>query len=193
VDNAVKTQFVNKLVELTEQIKVGDPTKRETYMGPIINGTAYRSYRRYVKELAEQGKILTGGTTLEIGDGYYVAPTVVDNLPDNHALWKEEMFAPIIVIGGYDNQQEAMKKANDVDLGLTAGFYSEDKAEIDWFLTNIEAGVIYVNRESGATTGAWPGYQAFGGWKGSTGTGKAAGSYYYLQQYMREQSHTIVD
>ena len=86
-----------------------------------------------------------------------------------------------------------MKKANESDLGLTAGLYTEDKAEIDWFLNQIQAGVVYVNRESGATTGAWPGYQAFGGWKGSTGTGKAAGSHYYLQQYMREQSHTIVD
>jgi 1-pyrroline-5-carboxylate dehydrogenase len=97
------------------------------------------------------------------------------------------------MIHGYDNKEEAMKKANGVDLGLTAGFYSEDKSEIDWFLNHIEAGVVYVNRETGATTGAWPGYQAFGGWKGSTGTGKAAGSFYYLQQYMREQSHTIVD
>jgi 1-pyrroline-5-carboxylate dehydrogenase len=64
---------------------------------------------------------------------------------------------------------------------------------VQWFLDNIEAGVLYVNRASGATTGAWPGYQSFGGWKGSTGTSKAAGSFYYLPQYMREQSHTIVD
>ena len=86
-----------------------------------------------------------------------------------------------------------MSLANDVALGLTAGMYSEDPAEVDWFLDNIEAGVLYVNRKTGATTGAWPGYQSFGGWKGSTGSGKAAGSWYYLQQYMREQSHTIVE
>jgi 1-pyrroline-5-carboxylate dehydrogenase len=60
-------------------------------------------------------------------------------------------------------------------------------------MNNIEAGVLYINRAAGATTGAWPGYQAFGGWKGSTGTGKAAGSHYYLQQYMKEQSHTVID
>jgi len=53
--------------------------------------------------------------------------------------------------------------------------------------------VLYVNRSTGATTGAWPGYQSFGGWKGSGSTGKAAGSFYYIQQYMHEQSHTIVD
>jgi 1-pyrroline-5-carboxylate dehydrogenase len=57
----------------------------------------------------------------------------------------------------------------------------------------MEAGVLYVNRAAGATTGAWPGYQSFGGWKGSGSTGKAAGSFYYVQQYMKEQSQTIID
>ena len=60
-------------------------------------------------------------------------------------------------------------------------------------LDNIEAGVLYVNRPQGATTGAWPGIQAFGGWKGSGSTGKAGGSRYYVQQYMHEQSQTVVD
>ena len=57
----------------------------------------------------------------------------------------------------------------------------------------IEAGVIYVNRPQGATTGAWPGFQAFAGWKGSSSTGKAIGSFYYLPQYLREQSLTWVE
>ena len=193
VEKDVKEAFVDKLLELTENLAVGDPTQREMYMGPIVNQTAYQAYQRYVQELKDKGKVLTGGKTLDIGDGYYVAPTVVDELPDEHELWKQEMFAPIVVIREFDDKDEAMQLANAVDLGLTAGFYSEDKDEIDWFLNNIEAGVLYVNRETGATTGAWPGYQAFGGWKGSTGTNKAAGSHYYLQQYMREQSHTLVD
>ena len=101
------------------------------------------------------------------------------------------MFAPIVMVAGYEDKEDAMRRANDVALGLTAGFFSEDREEIDWFLNHIEAGVLYVNRPAGATTGAWPGYQAFGGWKGSTGTNKAAGSHYYLPQYMREQSHTV--
>ncbi len=61
------------------------------------------------------------------------------------------------------------------------------------FLDNIEAGVTYVNRRAGATTGAWPGVQAFGGWKGSGSTGKAGLSMYYVAQFLREQSHTVVD
>ncbi len=78
-------------------------------------------------------------------------------------------------------------------MGLTAGFYSEDRAECDRFLDQIQAGVVYVNRRAGATTGAWPGIQPFGGWKGSTATGKAGGGFYYVQQFMREQSQTVVD
>ena len=191
VDNAVKDEFLSKLVDLAADVAVGDPTEADTYMGPIISQNAYEAYQRYVSELSD-GKILTGGETLPIGKGYFVAPTVVTDLPDEHRLWQHEMFAPIVAVRGVAGADEAMRLANDVALGLTAGIYSEDADETDWFLDNIEAGVLYVNRATGATTGAWPGYQSFGGWKGSTGSNKASGSYYYLQQYMREQSHTIV-
>ena len=68
--------------------------------------------------------------------------------------------------------------------------YSEDPAEVERFLDEIQAGVLYVNRRAGATTGAWPGVQAFGGWKGSGSTGKAGLSMYYVAQFLREQSHT---
>ena len=64
--------------------------------------------------------------------------------------------------------------------------------EIEWFLDRIQAGVNYAKRQAGATTGAWPGYQAFGGWKRSGSTGKAGRSLYYLPQFMREQSRTVV-
>jgi 1-pyrroline-5-carboxylate dehydrogenase len=66
-------------------------------------------------------------------------------------------------------------------------------AEVAEFLDRIEAGVTYSNRAAGATTGAWPGYQPFGGWKGSGNTGKAIASFYYLAQYLREQSQTVVE
>ncbi|VAW39408.1 Delta-1-pyrroline-5-carboxylate dehydrogenase [hydrothermal vent metagenome] len=191
VHNSVKDEFTQKLVELTNQINVGDPTQQDVYMGPIINETAYNAYQKYVADAAEQGRILTGGKTLD-PSGYYVAPTVIVDLPEDHYLWKHEMFAPVVAITGFDDKDEAMAKANDVTFGLTAGFFGEDDDEVEWFLNNIEAGVLYVNRSTGATTGAWPGYQSFGGWKGSTGTGKAAGSFYYLPQYMKEQSHTII-
>lgn len=192
VDKEVKEPFMQKMLDLTRKINVGDPTEKDNWMGPVINKSAYEDYQRFVADLRKSGKIVYGGETIE-ANGYYVAPTIVDELPEDHPLWKHEMFLPIVTLAEFEDLDEAMEKANDVDYGLTAGFFSEDEDEIQWFLDNIEAGVLYVNRESGATTGAWPGYQSFGGWKGSGSTGKAAGSFYYVQQYMKEQSQTIVD
>lgn len=191
VHKDVKEAFTQKLVDLTKQINVGDPTEKDVYMGPIINKEAYEAYQKYISDIRGQGNILAGGETLD-PSGYFVAPTIVDNLAPEHYLWKYEMFAPVVALQGYENADAAMAEANAVTFGLTAGFFSEDNAEIEWFLENIQAGVLYINRAAGATTGAWPGYQSFGGWKGSTGTGKAAGSFYYLPQYMHEQSQTIV-
>lgn len=192
VHNDVKDAFEEKLVELTRKINVGDPTLKNNWMGPVINNGSFEDYQRFVADLESDGNILYGGSTLDL-NGFYVMPTVVNDLPEDHALWKQEMFLPIVTIAGFEDLETAMVKANDVEYGLTAGFFSEDEDEIEWFLNNIEAGVLYVNRDTGATTGAWPGYQAFGGWKGSGSTGKAAGSVYYVQQYMHEQSQTVVD
>jgi 1-pyrroline-5-carboxylate dehydrogenase len=109
-----------------------------------------------------------------------------------HRLWKQEMFLPITTLARVKNLDEAMQHANGVQYGLTAGFYGS-KEEIAWFFKNIEAGVTYANRPHGATTGAWPGFQAFGGWKGSGSTGKNAGGHYYLPLYMHEQIQTIIE
>ena len=84
-----------------------------------------------------------------------------------------------------------MKLAKDVDYGLSSGFFVTEE-ECEWFLDHTEAGTTYVNRPLGSTTGAWPGFQPFGGWKGSGSTGKNGGGYYYLPLYMHEQSQTRV-
>jgi 1-pyrroline-5-carboxylate dehydrogenase len=193
VHNDVREAFVSKLLDLTRKINVGDPTRKENWMGPVINKHSLEDYKTFASELREAGNVLHGGEVLDDLDGYYTTPLIATDVPEDHRLWKLEMFLPIVTIAGFDDLDDAMAKANDVEYGLTAGFYSEDEDEIEWFLSNIEAGVLYVNRESGATTGAWPGYQAFGGWKGSGSTGKAGGSRYYVQQYMHEQSQTVVD
>ncbi len=194
VDNRVKDQFVEKLLALTNKIAIGDPTKREIWLGPVANRSSYQDFANFSEELSQGGQILTGGKQLvegELGKGYFCAPTLVD-LPADHRLWKVEMFLPITTIAGYDDVNEAMRLANDVDYGLTAGFYGS-KQELKWFFDHIEAGVTYANRPQGATTGAWPGFQPFGGWKGSGSTGKAGGSNYYVQQYMHEQSQTTIE
>jgi 1-pyrroline-5-carboxylate dehydrogenase len=138
---------------------------------------------------------VTGGERLAEGDlarGTFVQPTIVE-VPDHSWIWKNELFVPFVAVGVFDELDEAIERANATEYGLTAGFYSEDKAEISEWLDRIQAGVIYVNRRAGATTGAWPGVQPFGGWKGSGTTGKAGGGPYYVTQYMREQSRTVIE
>lgn len=195
VERPVYDDFVHGLLRYTEAIKVGDPTRAEVFMGPVVNRKAYEDYQRYCEALREAGEILYGGQVLTGGDydrGYFVAPTIVADLPLSHPLWKVEMFLPIVAIHAVESLDEAMRLANDHVYALTAGFYGAPD-EVEWFFEHIEIGVAYANRRASATTGAWPGYQAFGGWKGSGTTGKAAGSFYYLPLYMHEQSQTVVD
>lgn len=196
VQEDVYEDFKNKLVDLTKSVKVGDPTRRDVFMGTVIDREAYERYQRSVeKARAGGGKVLVGGHALaegELAKGYYVEPTVIEGLPDEHELVKNELFVPILILSKVKSLDEAMAKANNTPYGLTAGFFGEDKGEIDWFLDNIQSGTIYVNRAAGATTGAWPGVQAFGGWKGSGSTGKGIGALYTLPLYMREQSRTII-
>jgi 1-pyrroline-5-carboxylate dehydrogenase len=185
--------FVERLVALAEAIKVGDPTRQEHWMGPVVNLKAAADYEGFVAELRSGGRILAGGRRLTEGalaKGAFCAPTVAE-APENHRLWKHEMFLPITMVAPVASLEEAMRRANDVDYGLTAGFFGTRK-EARWFFEHIEAGVCYANRPQGATTGAWPGFQPFGGWKGSGSTGKAAGSFYYVPQFMKEQSRTVV-
>ena len=173
-------------------------TRSSGSTGSVRSSTGARSIgtRRAVAEARRDGTVFTGGEHLTDGDldrGFYVEPTVVGNLPASHRLFQDELFAPLTAVAAVDSLDEAIRLSNESLYGLTAGVYSEDPAEVEKFLTEIHAGVLYVNRRAGATTGAWPGVQAFGGWKGSGSTGKAGLSMYYVAQFLREQSHTVVD
>jgi 1-pyrroline-5-carboxylate dehydrogenase len=195
VHEQVKDEFARRLLEKTGGLTIGDPSRDGVFLGPVIHERAYQSYERAAEAARRDGKVLAGGRTLregELAHGYFVAPTVVDELPKQHALFREELFLPLVCLASVDSLEEALNWANNTEYGLTAGFFSEDPSEIDAFLEKIEAGVVYVNRRAGATTGAWPGVQPFGGWKGSGSSGKASGGLYYVQQFMREQSRTIV-
>ncbi len=194
IEEPVYEQLVSRLVELTEKLKVGDPTERSVMAGPVVNKSSYQDYKDFTEELSQGGRFLTGGKVLVEGDlakGYFCAPTLVADLPLDHRLWQHEMFLPITTVAKVQNLEHAMQLANDVNYGLTAGFYGSVE-ETKWFFDKIEAGVTYANRPQGATTGAWPGFQPFGGWKGSGSSGKNAGGHYYLPLYMHEQIQTLV-
>lgn len=194
VEREVYDEFVEQLRDKTQKLVVGNPLEKDVYMGPVINRSAVATFKEAVAEAKERGEIIAGGEVLAEGDmgrGNFVQPTVV-TVPRDSWLWKRELFVPFVAVTAVDSLDEALELANDTEYGLTAGFYSEDDEEVDRFCRDIQAGVIYINRRAGATTGAWPGAQPFGGWKASGTTGKASGGPYYVQQYMREQSRTVI-
>jgi 1-pyrroline-5-carboxylate dehydrogenase len=195
VDDDAADALLERLERLTRAIRIGDPLVRSNWLGPVVNANAYASYARYVDELSAGGaRILAGGHQIRDGAlsrGYFVEPVLAE-VPLANRLWRHEMFLPILMVHRVRDREEAMRLANDSELGLTAGFYGSAD-EVPWFHEHIEAGVTYANRPQGATTGAWPGYQPFAGWKGSSSTGKAIASFYYLAQYLREQSRTVVE
>ena len=195
VERPVHDEFIRQLVGKTEKLVVGDPLPRPAFLGPVIDQAAVDRHQQAVAEARRDGTVYTGGEHLTDGAlarGFYVEPTVV-GLPADHHLFQDELFAPFVAVAAVDSLDEALTLANDNLYGLTAGVYSEDPAEVQQFLEEVHAGVLYVNRRAGATTGAWPGVQAFGGWKGSGSTGKSGLSMYYVAQFLREQSHTVVD
>jgi len=194
VHQAVADELVARLQAGIAVLGVGDPTERANSVGPVNNAEALARYRRSAQALRDGGAtLLAGGTVLDGGalaHGHYVAPLLAE-APAEHPLWRQELFLPVLLLQRVASRDEAMALANDSDLGLSAGFYG-GADEVAWFHEHIEAGVTYANRAQGATTGAWPGYQPFGGWKGSSSTGKAIASFHYLPQYLREQSRTVV-
>jgi 1-pyrroline-5-carboxylate dehydrogenase len=196
VEQPVFNDFVAALHEAVARIAVGDPTRQSIWMGPVIDSAAVARYEDAVAQirgLGAHGAIVHGGERLDHGDlarGHFCAPTIA-RAPLDHSLWQRELFVPLLLVAPVSDLDAALREANGGDYGLTAGFYGSPE-EAERFFAEIEAGVCYANRPQGATTGAWPGYQPFGGWKGSGSTGKGGGSLYYLTQYLREQSQTRV-
>jgi 1-pyrroline-5-carboxylate dehydrogenase len=191
VAETVHDEFLERLCAFTATLLVGDPALREAALGPVIDEQTVERFGESVASARRDGKIAIGGHRLEL-DGYFVEPTVVCELPAGHDLTRRELFMPFVTVERSESLLDAIAEANAVEYGLSAGIFSEDEAEVNEFLEGIEAGVLYVNRRAGATTGAWPGSQSFCGWKASGLTGKGGLGPHYLPQFMREQSRTIV-
>ncbi|MDA4128319.1 MAG: aldehyde dehydrogenase family protein [Thaumarchaeota archaeon] len=196
VQNTVKSKFLDGLKARVQEIRVGDPRKKDTFNGPVINKAAIDRFQDAVEDARNsKGIFLVGGRVLKVGSfarGFYVEPTVVTDLPGSHRLFRDELFLPFIVVDYFETLEEALQKANATEYGLTAGIFSEDSSEVRRFFDGIEFGVVYANRKGGATTGAWPGAQSFVGWKASGATGRGIGGPHYLLTFLREQSQTLV-
>ncbi len=195
VHQDVYDTFVADLVDEAEDLVVGEPWDKETFVSPVIDDAALERYQDIVSKAEADGTIQLGGNMIEdddLPDGRYVEPTIVTDLPHEHELATEEHFLPFVTIHKVEGFDEALEKANDSDYALCAGLFSEDGEEVSHWLDRIESGMCYVNRHQSATTGALVQGQPFGGWKFSGTTGTFAGGYWYLPQFMREQSRTIV-
>jgi 1-pyrroline-5-carboxylate dehydrogenase len=195
VEQPVLQPFLERLVEKTKALRMGDPSERDVFFGPVINQRAVERFEGAVRQARGEGTILVGGTRLTGGTfdrGYFVAPTIA-RLPLQSTLYQDELFVPFLAVGDVSSFEQALQETNRVEYGLTAGIFSSDQREVARFFDEVEAGVCYANKRTGATTGAWPGAQPFCGWKGSGSTGKGGCGPYYVAQFMREQSRTVIE
>jgi 1-pyrroline-5-carboxylate dehydrogenase len=196
VQEGVAGRFIEFLKKKTEALVIGDPRKKDTTVGPLIDHRAVDRYKEAVSLARKAGAtVVTGGDALNGGlfdNGFFVPPAIVTDVPEDHYLVKNELFIPFVIVNTFSTMEEALRKANDSEYGLTAGIFSEDDEEISYFFDAIRSGVTYANRRGGATTGAWPGSQPFGGWKASGSTGKGVGGPWYLLSYLHEQARTRI-
>jgi 1-pyrroline-5-carboxylate dehydrogenase len=196
VYEGVYDEFVDRLVAATEELGIGPGKNLDTVVNPVIDDSALERYRTITEQARAEGTVRTGGSVVdddELPEGRYVEPTVVTDVPHEHELAREEHFLPFVTIHPVSDLQEGIEKSNDSDYGLCAGIFSEDDEEVERWFDEVESGMCYANRSQSATTGALVQAQPFGGWKFSGTTGKFAGGYWYLQQFMREQSRTRVE
>ncbi len=195
VQREATAPFLDRLLEKTRAIRMGDPSERDVFFGPVINERSVQRFEQAVAQARSEGRVLLGGARLR-GDrfdrGHFVAPTIAQ-LPLSSSLFEEELFVPFLAVGEVADLDQALAETNRVEYGLTAGIFSGSPADVTRFFDEVEAGVCYANKRTGATTGAWPGAQAFCGWKGSGSSGKGGCGPYYVAQFMREQSRTVIE
>ena len=195
VHKKVADAFMTMLVEKTKKLTIGDPTDKDVYMGPVINEGAVKTYEeaRGGAARARTASMLDRRRAAE-RTGKLAAATTSNRRSRNCRSTTRSSGTSSscrsFAVGIVDSFDQALVESNKSNLGLTGGLFSADEKEISRFFDDMEAGVLYVNRKSGATTGAWPGVQSFCGWKGSGITGKGGCGPFYVQQFMREQSRT---
>ena len=196
VQNKVADVFISKLVEKTKKIRVGMPWEQDVFLGPVINEDAKTKFENAASTAKTDGKVVAGGSVITSPNferGYFVEPTIVTELPEEHKLIKEELFLPFLCVQRYDSFDDAINLANKTEYGLTAGIFSNDDRQVEEFFAKIQSGVVYANRFASATTAALVSSQPFVGWKHSGSTGKGAGGENYLQQFMQSQTQTRCD
>jgi len=167
--------FVEMLKQRVEQIKVGQPTEPDTYMGPVINAAARKQILGYIEQGKKEGRLLTGGNEGP-GSGHFVAPTVIVDVAPNATISQEEIFGPVLAVIKAQNFDQALEVANNTEYGLTGAVYTKNRRKLEKAAEQFHVGNLYFNRKC---TGAMVGAHPFGGFNMS-GTDSKAGGHDYL-------------
>ncbi len=141
----IANEFIEKFVEKTEKLRVGDPLKDDTDMGPLVNSSGLEKLNSQVKDSIKEGaEIITGGEQMD-GKGYFYKPTVIKNVTTKMTLAQEEVFGPVAPIILADDDEEAITIANDTEYGLGASVWTQDLDKADKFSKMIQSGIVSVN------------------------------------------------
>lgn len=181
VDEKVHDELIEKVVDLTKVLKIGLPAEGDTNLGAVINKRAFDTTIGYIKKgVDEGGEVLTGGKG-DDSHGYYIEPTIIDNVQPGATIEQEEIFAPVLAVIKARDFDHALEIANDTEFGLTGAVYSTDQGRLERARHEFHVGNLYLNRKC---TGALVGVHPFGGFNMS-GTDSKAGGREYLLQFMQ--------
>ena len=165
VHEAIHDRFVERLVERTKKIRIGDPLDPETQMGPLVNKAQHDKVLAYIERGRAEGLTLLtgGGKPAHAGDGWFVEPTIFADVPTSSALWREEIFGPVLCMRTFGTEDEAIALANDCDFGLVATVVCGDDAQANRVADAIEAGHIWINSPQAIfVQTSWGGFKASG-------------------------------
>src|ERR1700677_4398498 len=184
VDERIYDKFLEQLKARVEKITIGDPAENAN-MGAVINEGSMKTILAYIEQGKKDGRVLTGGERATgAGEGYFIQPTVIADIPAKSKLEQEEIFGPVLAVikaRGFDN---ALEIANDTEFGLTGAIYTKSRDKIDRAKSEFYVGNLYINRKC---TGAMVGAHPFGGFNMS-GTDSKAGGPDYLLQFLQPKS-----
>ncbi|WP_394525470.1 aldehyde dehydrogenase [Paenarthrobacter nicotinovorans] len=147
VHNSLREEFVALLAEQAKKIRLGSPSDPETEMGPLVEESAVNRSVRYIQEAVAAGARIAagGGRALPETGGYYVEPTVLENVTPDLPVAREEIFGPVVAVLGFDDYDEAVRIANDSEYGLAATVWSRDINTALKLAGSVRAGTVAVN------------------------------------------------
>src|ERR1700674_1695695 len=176
VDERVYDKFLEQLKVRVEKIQVGDPAENAN-MGAVINEGSMKTILGYIEQGKKDGRLITGGERAP-GEGYFIQPTVIADVPPKSKLEQEEIFGPVLAVIKARGFDQALEIANDTEFGLTGAVYTKSRDKIDRAIQEFHVGNLYINRKC---TGAMVGAHPFGGFNMSGTDSKSGGpDYLYL-------------